>query len=268
LQIEEETILKIDTFFTNPSIWGIILAILFGGFWLVLLSPLKLKRYSTWLVFLGSVLIFAPVIVFIQVPLQNLIGFSLVRLIGEKTYIDLILFTGIPTVLISGLVQEGAKLAPPVFYWLFQGKNINAKVGLTIGAMAGAGVGIFEAQWINNMILASGWNFGLTQTYGVLALAGFWERFFTVGFHISIGALTGWGLAKGWGWQYYLFASLIHGILNYAAILAQTGKFSSISTEIYISVVALAVFGCAFWLRRRNVDNPEESDGEPEIKIY
>jgi len=49
--------------------------------------------------------------------------------------------------------------------------------------------------WVHNAIFASGWSWEAVQTGGVIALAGFWERFFTLAFHIAVSALAGYGLA-------------------------------------------------------------------------
>jgi len=89
------------------------------------------------------------------------------------------------------------------------------------------------------------------QTGGVMALAGFWERFFAVAFHTAASALAGYGLAKGWGWQFYLIASCLHGLLNYSAVLLRSGLFTVVHVEIYLAVVAVLVTAWALWLRWR-----------------
>jgi len=168
-----------------------------------------------------------------------------------ETYQSRLLLMGIPVVLLSGLVQEGAKLLPPVVYWWYRGRKIDPKMGLSIGAMAGVGFGVFEAQWIHNTIFAGGWNWGWVELYGVVALAGFWERFFTVAFHTASCALAGWGLAKGWGWQFYLLVSFVHFLLNYSALLAYRGMLTTLQVEILIAVEVLILFGVVLWLRWR-----------------
>ena len=95
------------------------------------------------------------------------------------------ILAGIPQILLSGLVQEKAKLVPVVICWWRRDKNIAPKLGLAIGAVAGVESGIFEAQWAHNTIFASGWAWEAVQTSGLLALAGFWERFFVVAFSYS-----------------------------------------------------------------------------------
>jgi RsiW-degrading membrane proteinase PrsW (M82 family) len=52
------------------------------------------------------------------------------------------LFAAIPGILISGLVQEAAKLLPVGFYWWRHNRNISPSFGLFIGAAAGAGFGV------------------------------------------------------------------------------------------------------------------------------
>ena len=67
-----------------------------------------------------------------------------------------ILLAGIPQILLSGLVQEGAKLIPVVFWWLRNRTDVAPTMGLVVGAVAGAGLGIFEAVWAHNTVFASG----------------------------------------------------------------------------------------------------------------
>jgi len=171
-----------------------------------------------------------------------------------------LLLAGIPQILLSGLVQEGSKLVPVVVYWWRKSRSIDPKLGLTIGAVAGMGLGVFEAVWAHNTIFASGWSWEAVQTGGLLALAGFWERFFAVAFHIAASALAGYGLAKGWGWQFYLIASSLHGLLNYSVALLQSGIFTIVHLEIYAAVFAVLVTAGALWLRWRKTNEWAEPE--------
>jgi RsiW-degrading membrane proteinase PrsW (M82 family) len=165
------------------------------------------------------------------------------------------LLASIPQILLTGLVQEGAKLVPVVVYWWRSGRSIDPKLGLVIGAVAGAGFAIFEAQWAHNLIFASGWTWASVQAGGFMALIGFWERFFTIAGHVAFSALAGYGLARGRGWQFYLIASALHALLNYSIILLQVETLSILQAEIYIAVVAVAISVWALWLRwRRTAD--------------
>ena len=87
------------------------------------------------------------------------------------------------------------------------------------------------------------------QAGGASALIGFSERFFVVAFHIASCALAGYGLARGWGWQFYLLASFLHAFMNYSVIALQTNLLSSLQMEIFIGVWAVLVAAGALWLR-------------------
>jgi len=239
------------SFFANPSALGIGLAIAFGAVWFAPYWTPILKKPWAWGVLAGSAILTLVAVVFVQIPLQVWTGQALNHFWSQEVLISWLLLAGIPQVLLSGLVQEGAKLVPVVIYWWRKGKNIDPKLGLAIGAVAGVGFGIFEAQWVHNTIFAMGWNWEAVQTGGVIALAGFWERFFAIAFHTAVSALAGYGLAKGWGWQFYLLASFLHALINYSALFLQSGLLSVVPVEIFIAGVALLVTGAALWLRWR-----------------
>jgi len=250
-----------QSFFQNPSAWGIGLAIAFGAVWLACYRPPLLKKPGLWAVLVSSPFIALAAASFIQIPLQVWTGQALNHFWSQEILSRWILLAGIPQILLSGLVQEGAKLVPVVIYWRRSDKNIDPKLGLAIGAVAGAAFGIFEAQWAHNLIFASGWTWAVVQTGGFMTLLGFWERFFTVAAHIAFSALAGYGLAKGWGWQFYLIASALHGLLNYSAVLLQARLLTALSVEIYVAVLTVLVTAWALWLRWRK----EAATAEPEI---
>jgi len=241
----------LESFFANPSILGIGLAIIFGAIWLACYWPPLFKKPWLWVVLASSAILTLAAVTFIQIPLQIWNGRVLDNLWSQEVISRWLLLAGISGVLLNGLVQEGSKLVPVVVYWWRKSRNIDPKLGLAIGAVSGAGFGIFEAQWVNNVILASGWSWEVVQANGVVALAGFWERFFVIGYHTASCALAGWGLAKGWGWQFYLLVSFLHAFLNYSVLLVQSGLISGIQAELFIAVWALLVTGGATWLRGR-----------------
>ncbi len=239
------------SFFQNPSAWGIGLAVAFGAIWLAGYRPPLFSKPWLWAVLVSSAILALAAASFIQIPLQIWAGQALGHFWSQEVLVRWILLASIPQILLSGLVQEGAKLVPVVTCWWRSGRNIDPKLGLAIGAVAGAGFGIFEAQWAHNTIFAAGWTWEAVQTGGFMALAGFWERFFAVAFHTAASALAGYGLAKGWGWQFYLIASCLHGLLNYSVALMQSGLFTVVYLEIYAAVVAVLVTAWALWLRWR-----------------
>ena len=251
------------SFFQNPSAWGVGLAIGFGAVWLAAYWPPLFKKPWLWAVLVSSPFLTLAAVCFVQVPLETWMGQALGHFWSQEILAHWILVVGISGVLLSGLVQEGAKMVPMVVYWHRSGKNIDPKLGLAIGAVAGAGFGIFEAQWTHNLIFASGWTWAAVQTGGFMALLGFWERFFSVAAHVAFSGLAGYGLARGWGWQFYIIASALHALLNYGVVLWQAGLLTDLPLEIYAAVVAAAVTAWALWLRwRRGVDTAQP---EPEI---
>ena len=257
------------SWFTNSSgsltlaFLGIGLAVAFGAVWLVGYWPPLFKKPWLWVILVSSAILALVAVTFIQIPLQVWSGQALNYFWSQEILMRWLLLAGIPAVLVSGLVQEGAKLVPVVVYWWRQSRTIDPKLGLAIGAVAGAGFGIFEAVWAHDAIFASGWSWEAVQSSGLIALAGFWERFFAVAFHIAISALAGYGLARGWGWQFYLLASFLHAFLNYSVVLLQLGLITVIQLEIFAAVWAALVTGVALWLRWRKSAELTESEVSP-----
>lgn len=250
----------LKSWFMAPNAWGIGLALLFGAVWLACHWPPLFKRYWLWAILVVSAFLTLATAAFIQIPLQALVGQALGSFWSQEVLVNGILYFGIPQILLSGLVQEGAKMVPMVVWWWRHDRNIDPRLGLAIGAVAGAGFGIYEAVWAHNQIFASGWTWEAVQTGGLVTLLGFWERFFAVAFHIAASALAGYGLAKGWGWQFYLIASFLHALLNYSAALIRSGVFTVINVEIYVAVVAMLVTASALWLRWRKIEELAESE--------
>jgi len=261
------------SFFQSPSGLGttylamaIGLAIGFGGVWLTCYWPPLFKKPWLWAVLVSSAFLTVAAVCFIQTPLNTWVLQALGHFWSQETLASWILLAVVPLVLLSGLVQEGAKLVPVVVYWRRSGKSLDPKLGLVIGAVAGAGFAIFEAQWTHNRIFADGWTWGAVQTYGFVALLGFWQKFFAVAAHIAFSALAGYGLAKGWGWQFYIIAVALDSLLNYASVLYNAQLLTNIQAIIYISVLPALVTAWALWLRwRRRTVAAEPAISSPEV---
>jgi RsiW-degrading membrane proteinase PrsW (M82 family) len=238
---------------------GLLLSIIFGIAWLASYKPPYsniMKKNWLWIALIVSPFLTLAALTFIQIPLQSFFGESMLQTWGADSLTRWILLTSIPTIAISGLVQEGAKLVPAVAYWWSKNRKISPKTGLLIGAVAGAGFGVLESQWVLNSAFLQGWNWELIQSFGLFhTITPFWERFFVIAFQISTGALSGYGLAKGKGWQFYLIVSLLHTILNYIAILISVQVVSFLRGEILIAVWAIIVAGGVLWIRWTKVEN-------------
>ena len=238
---------------------AIAIGIVFGAAWLFPYRPPLARRPGLLVVGIVSAILTWTAIAFVQIPLQAWTGQALLHFWSQATLAKWLLLAGIPQILLSGLVQEAAKLVPVVWYWWRNNRYFTPKFGLIVGAVSGAGFGVFEAVWVHNTILASGWTWAAVETGGALALLGFWERFFSVAFHISASALAGYGVAKRLGWQFYLIASVLHGLTNYSVILLQAGLLTSVQVEVYIAVLAVAITSVALWLRWRSAEGPVEA---------
>jgi RsiW-degrading membrane proteinase PrsW (M82 family) len=252
--------MDIKSFFANPSLWGIGLAILFGLFWLAILGAWRWRGKWILLVLAGAA-VYAPAIAWIQAPLQNLLGNWLIKQIGQETFVTWLLLAGIPLILITAVVSEGAKMLPVFVYWLFRRKTMTPAQGLAVGAIAGAGFAVFESQWLLNSNFAAGFAWSMVSQYGVPALSGFIERFFTTAFLIATASLVGYGLAKGRGWQFYVLVTGLHLLLTYSALFIYQGLMTTIQRDLIVAFIAIITFGVILWLswQSREVNKPPVS---------
>jgi hypothetical protein len=230
-------------------LFAIDLAVVFGAVWLLAHWPPLFKRHRLWAVAVVSAFLTLLAVTFVQIPLQTWTGRAIMHFWSQQTIVDWLLLMSVPGILISGLVQEGAKMVPMVAWWWRSGRRLDPRLGLGIGAVAGAAFGIFEAFWVHGSVFAAGWNWQTVQTAGYQAFLPFIERFFVVGAHTAMSALAGYGLARGLGWQFYLIAAGLHAALNYAAILMAIGKLTSNQLEIYVAVLAVLMTAVVLWLR-------------------
>ena len=247
--ILEQSLAFFVNWFSNPSFTAIGLAALIGIAWYAMYVP-PVRGYAfIWAVAAVSAILTLLAIVIVQMPLQALIGQLLGRAFTQATLLKWLYILGLPQILLSGFVQEAAKLVPVLFVWQRSERYLDPKVGLIVGAAAGLGFGVFEAIWVFNQAYAGGWSWAAAQGGGFLAYAPLWERMFTVGGHIAFSALAGYGLAKERGWLYYLFAALLHSMMNYTVVLLQAQLISVTTVEVLVALVAIGAAGWALFLR-------------------
>ncbi len=248
------------SFFQNPSCVGIGLAVIFGLIWIACYRPPLFSHIWVWALLPASAILTYFAIAFIQVPLTGLIRQTLHNNWSQEVLLRHILLSSVPALVLCGLVQEGAKFVPVVACWWIKGKNIDPCLGLQIGAVAGVGFGIFEAQQVHNAIFASGWTWENVQLNGVMELTGFWESLFIVAMHTTATAFAGYGLAKGWGWQFYLLAVLLHALLYYIHLLFQAQILSNAQVELAIGLYAQVATLVAIMLGEREAHKAEEHE--------
>jgi RsiW-degrading membrane proteinase PrsW (M82 family) len=234
------------------------LALAFGIIWLLAYWPPFFKNIWFLPVMIVSAFLCLLAITFVQIPLQYYANRAFLNYMSQTEYLNWYLLTAIPAILLSGLVQEIAKAVPVFFWWWRSGKTISPRMGLIIGAVAGAGFGIFEGFWAHGSVLAAGWTIDAISQAGFDGIAPFWERFFTIGFHIAASALVGYGIAKGKWWQYYLIAAALHALLNYSSVvftyfvyIQPLQDFKTAYVEGYIALGSLILTAVVLYLRWR-----------------
>ena len=253
----EYSISFFKSFFANPNIYGILLAFLFGLIWLLFFWNSKaFREYKLWIAFVASAILTLAFISFVQIPLQILSSKAYVGIFGPPEALWQKLIIGIPSMVIAGVVQEVAKYVPLAICFLLIKNQLDKKYWVAAGAIVGSGFGVFEALWINDTILAAGWTFKLAMDAGIGAFAGFWERFFSVGFHAATTALVGFGLAKGKWIKYLILASIIHGVLDYVVFFYGLKIISIIWIEIIIAIYTIILTVIVILLKtKRSVIN-------------
>ena len=218
--------------FSDLTILGIVLALVFSAIWLIAFWPPLFKKPWTWAVLIGSTILAYIAFAVIQYPLRFMLG-SLV------TTVSGIMIAGFIIALISGLVAVGFKLIPVVIYRRRIGKPIDPKLGLAIGAVAGVGSGFLISMAALNQAYAS----------STMNFVEIWRDFLFVALHISTMAIAGYGVFKARGWRFWLLTSLLFSLTIYYPYLVLT--ISSILTQVLLTILAGAVTGVALWLRWR-----------------
>lgn len=257
----EQSLAFFVNWFANPNFAAIGLAVLIGAVWYATYLP-PLRNYTfLWAVAIAAALLTLLSLVIIQLPLQTLIGQLLSNVFDPATLVKWLYVLGLPQILLSGFVQEAAKLVPVLFVWQRSDRYLDPKVGLITGAAAGLGFGIFEAIWVFNGMYAAGWTWATVGAYGFQGFMGVWERIFAVGGHIAFSAIAGYGLAKERAWLYYLIAALLHSLMNYSAVLLQAQLVSAITVEMLVALVAVGAAGWALYVRHSGVKAPWAGGG-------
>jgi uncharacterized membrane protein YhfC len=227
-----------------------VLALALAAPWFLLLAGGRLRNVWLWVVFAIGAVLFPVSIAWVQVPIQQGVNELYLRTMGAQTAQSYALLTGIPVVLVAGLVQEVVKFGDGVAgLYLAHARHSVRTTGLAMGAAAGAGYGAAEAFWVFNQVFGAGFTLATVQLAGRHALLPFIERFFTVMFHTGVVAVAVYGYASRRPWRYLLLAIVLHTLVDYLVLPAQLQLITPIELEVMVAAVALATLALALWLR-------------------
>ena len=259
--ILEQSLAFFINWFSNPSFTAMALAVLVGFIWYATYVP-PVRGYAfLWAVAVVSAIVTLLAIVVVQLPLQALVGQLLVKAFAQDTIIKWLYILGLPQILLSGFVQEAAKLVPILYIWQRSERYLDPKVGLIIGAAAGLGFGAFEAMWVLNQAFAGGWTWAAVEAGGFQGFMPVWERIYAVGGHIAFSALAGYGLARERGWLFYVIAAALHSLMNYTVVLLQAQLISLTTLEILAAMVAVGAAAWALYIRHTGERAPWAGGG-------
>ncbi len=239
-------------FFSHPSAWGIGLALIFGAVWLACYRPPLLKKPWLWAVLVAGAVLAPITLVILAYPLRYGISTVYGKFLTAATINQWALLASLPSMYVFGLVREGFKLLPLVVVWWRRGWQITPGLGLSSGAVCGAGFGILEAMWTHNYIFSTGWSWESVQLQGITQLVGFWESFFLLGASLASTALAGWGIGKGRWWQFYLLSAAVYMAINYNYVLVRKEIVSAAQAEFIIAACVLLITGIVLWLREKS----------------
>ena len=188
-----------------------------------------LKRRSVYPAAIAGALSF-ELLRFTQIPLQSGYFTHVYGLLLNAGVPDLLAVSGMA--LISGIVQEAFKSAiTGVRFFSLRGTR-TVRMGIGIGALTGAGFGIYEASSLT----------GVPYSLGLLGTVAVIERAIAIVFHVGTGALAGYGFATRRPLRFVLLAMLIHGTVNYLIFPFRMGKFSMELFYLLIGAMTSAVF--------------------------
>ena len=234
---------------------AVVVAIADGILWLALYRSPLFKKSGLWVVGVVSALLMWSANSFVQYPLTIKIMNTSINFIDETKfeylknlgYVQMMLVLQIPTMLLSGFLQEAEKMMPVLFYWLRNKKAFTPQLGLIAGAISGAGFGIFEAAYYQNRALI-----GLYPMWLIGSSSPVWEfleRFAIVGWHIAASALIGYGLATRRWWQFFVIIAIVHSFIDYLMILNYEHIVTTVQQETYMAGITVLFVALALWLR-------------------
>lgn len=167
----------------------------------------------------------------LQVALQTQLEQLLVRMVSPLTLEAWPIAIAAPIALVAALVQESARLFATLGTLRLAHRGRAA--GAWTGALAGAGVGLFEAAWLLGAI---------PPTHFAILSAAVLERLIAIAFHIGAGALLGAGIVARRVTGAFVVAVMLHAMVDSVAALYQMGRASAGDALWMAAVIGIGLF--------------------------
>jgi RsiW-degrading membrane proteinase PrsW (M82 family) len=229
--------------------WAVGVAFFIGATWISLYFPPLFKDARLWLVMVASAFFTIAIVRFVYVPLADAAFWHLLPFPPDPESGRLLLLQALGFIF-TCFVEEGAKMVPIVAYWRYRDRKLSPKMGLIVGACAGAAFGIIYEQGQLVPVFTSGVFWNDLETYGIMAFTDLWDDLF-VAASTAFSAVAGYGLAKGKGWQFYLIAVGLHALRGVGFMLNGRGILTWRQSLAWVIIVAAGVTAWALWLRWR-----------------
>ncbi len=225
---------------------GAILAAAVAAVELALFSALARRRLAREesaggvLAFALGAAVFVPSITEVQAPLQALANRWAM---GHLTTANSLILS-VPAILLTGVVQEPAKLLAAAL-GLLATRRARARAAGMIGALAGAGYGAMEAAIVLSYAFAR-------SPVGAFPWPATIERASVVILHLSLPAVVmfWWTRGASRGLVALAGAVLAHAAVDYLTVLFAVGLVGVGAVEGLIALVSLALFAHAVFLSR------------------
>jgi len=225
---------QIDDQMTRLPIYG--LYILVSAVWLMFLGRDSYRIRWSYLFFLIGGLLY-PVIYITQAPLQK---YYAIQVLGPALGAgESIAVPAIIPALLTGLIQESLKFIPLLVAWRWL--RLKPAALISLGAFIGAGFGCFEACHIVGPLFQKQVLTGYTLI----------ERVFTIMFHMTMGAVLGFGLARKQIWQFWLIAVGLHALSNYLVVFVQMKVMTIKGLNIVLGLFDIALLAAVTYLQSR-----------------
>lgn len=223
-----------SVFFRRLPIYALLL--LFAVIWFFALANREFKRLDMAMLFVGGAVLFWLSLQLLTLLQNAYFGFVLDPRSASTNFALVMLGSA----LIFALVEELVKFLC-VFARQLVKLSHNARLGIALGAAAGAGFALMQAGHLLQF----------TATGGAAVPSELVQKFFAIGLNTATGAMIGFLIAVRWHWAYYLIPIGLKTLYNWTAFYVQKGQLQTSSYSILTLAITAIVLGALYVMYRR-----------------